>query len=492
MGTTAETLTQPSVQAQELIVELLVDSEQRTYEYTHADGTVHHAENAESARAACPVLGKMAVEQADLLLEVAALGQQKMAEQQVKEQSQQPEIVKPSKAEPERAKTKDVVQEKSAASLNIKPLPEVIQEVVQAEKQPPLTVVPKPTTQDVTKIRVKTVTADRRDTVIEPKTASISIGVRKVRYAEQQPRETFEQRSNSRDEPTVKKRTEQLPATFDNESLVIEDFNVEAVTTPLERIPHRVEEVVDLDKTKAVTAFGLDNTEPNNEPVGDDMLLSHAVITETTTIAEPEQPAAVRIGADELLELYFEPEVINTYEERLNLIEGSSIEAPEQLEDTENINVADVVINEPVVAPILQQATEHEAESFSTSEPIPEEIMPLETTAEWAKEYLLEETQVQKLEITPEITHKSLSLLHILGYEYPKEALTDFVRVHGLAFLLQPIRYMYEMGSIDDRKELLSISTPTPSSDSNPRSRLGGLILRLITAKGLVLHNSTS
>ncbi|MFZ1360443.1 MAG: hypothetical protein WAS27_00195 [Candidatus Saccharimonadales bacterium] len=56
------------------------------YEYTHADGHVQRAETAETARAMCPILGKMAIEQVGLLLEVAALGQQKMKE----EEAQQP------------------------------------------------------------------------------------------------------------------------------------------------------------------------------------------------------------------------------------------------------------------------------------------------------------------------------------------------------------------------------------------------------------------
>lgn len=69
------------------------------FEYTHGDGSVHHAETAEQARAACPVLGKMAVEQANLLLEVAAIGQAKL-----KEQIPKPEV-KPPEPKPKQAGT---------------------------------------------------------------------------------------------------------------------------------------------------------------------------------------------------------------------------------------------------------------------------------------------------------------------------------------------------------------------------------------------------
>lgn len=61
------------------------------YEYIHADGSVHRTETVEAARLICPVLGKMATEQANLLLEVAAIGQQKI--------NNEPKGLEPNKSE---------------------------------------------------------------------------------------------------------------------------------------------------------------------------------------------------------------------------------------------------------------------------------------------------------------------------------------------------------------------------------------------------------
>lgn len=48
--------------------------------YTRADGTTEQAANLEEAMKRCPVLGKMTLEQANVLLELASIGQAKMAE----------------------------------------------------------------------------------------------------------------------------------------------------------------------------------------------------------------------------------------------------------------------------------------------------------------------------------------------------------------------------------------------------------------------------
>src|SRR5487761_1693947 len=53
------------------------------YEYTRQDGTVEHAGNREEAIKLCPVLGKLATqdsEAANMLLDMASIGQSKMAE----------------------------------------------------------------------------------------------------------------------------------------------------------------------------------------------------------------------------------------------------------------------------------------------------------------------------------------------------------------------------------------------------------------------------
>lgn len=52
------------------------------YVYTRADGTVEHARSAEEAFARCPVLGKLAIDQANILLELVAVGNAKMQQEE--------------------------------------------------------------------------------------------------------------------------------------------------------------------------------------------------------------------------------------------------------------------------------------------------------------------------------------------------------------------------------------------------------------------------
>lgn len=80
-----ETLTAPTPvldSADMQTVSPYMAAEELAYTYQRADGTVERARNAEDAIARCPVLGKLAIEapdQANVLLELAALGSAKMA-----------------------------------------------------------------------------------------------------------------------------------------------------------------------------------------------------------------------------------------------------------------------------------------------------------------------------------------------------------------------------------------------------------------------------
>jgi len=81
--------------------------------------------------------------------------------------------------------------------------------------------------------------------------------------------------------------------------------------------------------------------------------------------------------------------------------------------------------------------------------------------------------------ITPELTQKLLILLRAVGYEDPREVLVDFVSQHNLEFLLQAIRYLYQLLD-DDRRELsprVSVSLSSLRADDALGARLGRAIL---------------
>ena len=61
------------------VQEVLPEADQG-YNYTRADGTVEHAATAEEAMKLCPVLGKLSLEQANVLLEIVAIGKERLAQ----------------------------------------------------------------------------------------------------------------------------------------------------------------------------------------------------------------------------------------------------------------------------------------------------------------------------------------------------------------------------------------------------------------------------
>lgn len=558
MGTTDETLTRPIIQAQELPVEPSIEANLRTYEYTHADGTVHHAENAETARAACPVLGKMAVEQADLLLEVAAIGQQKMKEEQVKEQPRQPE--------PEKIKPQQEAARKAEKTKQPEPNQTTTQEAagqfVQTEKPLPLATLEATEKKIVIWEQIKPDDPKQKEMVLEP--YIVIAGTEKGRHVEQLSGEVYRQYAVGQDDQNelpviLESHTEQIPDVQPSE-LVVERFIPEQVITLPNTIIETVEQTLDTIKAKSVAAFSFNETVTKTDEAmvletmveqSDEQPLSVAEIAETHTVNEPEFPTVVKIEADRRLELHFEPEVIDTYKELLALIKGeATILIPNPSKTSDNINEPDddagALAVETVVLDTAEQKTDFEkviALKIETEEVIPLEAIveqadeqPLEQTLVQLAQYLTvalqekskpldnadtaeqpieiapeqgeqlnefrhilqdiaevlprsyyidEETGEQHIKITPELTEQLLLLLAWVGYEHPREVLVEFVRVHGLTYLLQALQYMYQLIDVDERKELFVAATATtPSSDNTSvGSLLGNAVLRLLAIR---------
>lgn len=94
----------------------------------------------------------------------------------------------------------------------------------------------------------------------------------------------------------------------------------------------------------------------------------------------------------------------------------------------------------------------------------------------------LEDTHEQRVEITPGMTSKLLTLLRFLGYEEPGETLVAMTRKYGLAFLMQALGYLNQLKHAENRQEFTTtvISSVSPDED-NLRLRMGKAIFGLIT-----------
>ncbi len=100
--------------------------------------------------------------------------------------------------------------------------------------------------------------------------------------------------------------------------------------------------------------------------------------------------------------------------------------------------------------------------------------------------YVDEETSEQHIKITPELTEQLLLLLRSLGYEQPKEALVEFVRVYGLTFLLQAIQYMCQLSNTIEQQEFLastSVAVTRDDTTDDYGSLLGKAVLRLLSIR---------
>lgn len=545
MGAATEALAQPVMQTQELPIE----AASKSYEYAHADGTVHHAESAESARAACPVLGKMAVEQADLLLEVAALGQQKMKEEQAKDQPKQyePEKIQPEqKPEPKSETTRptkperELNHESTPKPIGTKPQPEPIQEFVQqlmqVEKEAAI------------QTQVKSTYASPRETIIEPQPVNLS--TEKKQHVERSPSEVYEQYAANQDEqnelspPVATESRKRLPNAHPCELAVEQPASAGTNTAPA-RVTKKVEKAIDIIKTNATTTASI------NEMTTTEDAAPLEITVEADVANELELPDVVTTEADEQLDLRFEPEVIDTYEELFALTEGQAItlEQPEISDDTIESDIvysqlSSGVVKLGAIEPVRDFETavarQIETESFVPLETIFEQAddeQPLEQTlvrltqyltvvqqegrtvgeadvAEWHDEvvseqselfielrailrgitevlphsyYINKKTDEQRIRITPELTEQLLLLLRSLGYEQPKEVLIGFMQLYGLAYLLQALQYMCQLDGADERREILITSAPTTTSGSstNLGSLVGNAVLGLIVIKDL-------
>ena len=243
---------------------------------------------------------------------------------------------------------------------------------------------------------------------------------------------------------------------------------------------------------------------------GNEALLSEADAAVIIDMAE--------VGAWEHEEVIFDDEVLETFADLMVLLEVEEETSP----------TIDTGINENLVQDVMVALDPEAGESIVTNlfeefiadEGRPEVVTDIETIIAGANKQPLEETLVQvsfslvetssqdydlsNLEsvlkdvmeelgqdstdsviegaeqvITPELTQKLLVLLRAVGYEDPREVLVDFVSQHSLEFLLQAIRYLYQLLD-DDRRELsprLSVNLSSLRADDALGARVGRAIL---------------
>lgn len=482
------------------------------FTYQRADGTMERAVSAEDAIARCPVLGKLAMEapeQANVLLELAATGKEKMKAQEEqyapkpKEQAEAKQSLNPKKPgqpvelelekEPSLPKEDVVHQVASATEIMNK-----VHDVAPAEKAERVTTAQLPIQhQQITKAA---------EQLPQPQQPS------------KQPKPFIEERALVEPETAIlpDKKTELIPFTeIKPETPELNDTS-EQTLTPVKSLREPFEQPGLDESPVPVTSEPTDDEEPttateehpNQKHELKETLLPAIEYKVDVAIV----PVEIEGSTDNELAIQFEPEIIEVYQELANITKAYKVESL----------ILDEPISDPVLPPLEFRAENipvlvEDFKSFFDEPPDSLETTTLETIQEQAQNKPLEQTLVDFAEllayseqpsqpnelritlrniatvlptcyiigeakeprprITLEMTEQLLILLRGLGYEHPREVLVGFVQKYSLSFLLQALRYLCLLNNLAEQHEFFKFSISyTTSSDDRLILNIGKLV----------------
>ncbi|HEY5549778.1 MAG TPA: hypothetical protein VIK37_01065 [Candidatus Saccharimonadales bacterium] len=521
-----------------------------SYTYQRADGTVERAFSAEDAIARCPVLGRLAIEapeQVNTLLELAALGKEKI-EKENKEEPDKPKLEEKIEVEQE-PKTNEPKKQITDTNTERTVKPEPVLEI-QEHSYVEQGLATKP---------VNTATNHQAEPIM--KQAQSEVTQRDVK-------ETIEQTSNVTPLATQGEKTEISPSTTQPQVIVKNTDRRTIVDRPEQTDAFSHQQQYETDAVKPVVAeleivksstirepepeivLASDSNDTLNESYDESADLEGAIVampeTEPTIaeadfidedyprseldlapheliienepeMADMQQKTEAYI--DEQLRALFEPETVETYKELLALTAANQEGEPSVFEEATIVG--------PVLEADAETATPSDFEAFVATQPISEEPVTLEAIQEEANEQPLEQTLVQLVEllsgapekadaeteenklyailqgiedampacyigqeaaetkprITAEMTEKLLRLLRALGYENPKEVLVSFVARFDLAFLLQTLKYLCQLNNEHNRQEFLAVFSTFPANDDDDTRLRIGKMLFGLIAK---------
>lgn len=155
----------------------------------------------------------------------------------------------------------------------------------------------------------------------------------------------------------------------------------------------------------------------------------------------------------------------------------------------------EVQIEEPVTLKIVQQKAEAEQpaevvlvelvhliesqdeQSETADQP---QLMEIKQLLSEIHQEVQANVEIVKPPITPELTHKLLTLMEKVGYQDPQKALLDMANRHGVDFLMQAMEYLYQLTLEENRYEFASRAKSATADEDSASVRLGKAILKLI------------
>lgn len=507
-------------------------SEDANYVYQRADGTIEQAMDAQDAIARCPVLGKLAIEspdQANLLLELAAEGQQMLAAQA---EAEEQAVSSPDKLDTKTITAETIAIEEPAAE----PSPE-LSSVIRANMaeltgQPEQedgsnearsTATLRPNIDELHMLQeLQAAAADTDATIFESSSAETSdvpvdatkeeegshkhaAPSRQVEHAEQsilpEPVKIKDEGLHDIDMPEhslgrVTSVQEPWTTVTDIQTARPEDGSISRSFT---------DEIV-VDQTSTYIEDSTQTDEPNNkhESLPAD---SEAVFFEDSSEPEADINDSERWFDAEAIEAYEEIQVLINLE--ATPVDPANVSSPDQ-----DFVAATEVDKPPSIFSDFDALVEPR---FDDDQPTPLELIiehaneqPLEQTlSQFVKHLSSEKTETPELnvvteilndlekilpdsyqekeivnQITPEITEKLLELLNALGYEEPKKALISCVAEHKIEPLIMTLQNIAKFNE-DKRREmsLLSMVFTATDDDDSSRLRFGRMLLGLIARR---------
>jgi hypothetical protein len=456
--------------------------------YHRADGTIERALNPEDAIRRCPVLGKMPLEQANVLLELVAVGKEKLAAKNEAESDSRPDKDEPSQTTTEPIKLSKVTELKKVE----KPADIPILEIAEPEpKEIPINVGIEPSPSIKPIVEIAKPVSVRPEYVQEEK---ISLEVSRALPTAENPatiidkpikvwRPEPELTSNQHDSGNKQEKITAVPITEASEitSISMKDLNTEP--QPLAEGEVASQEMIPVADIAPTAPPSLEMTDGIVSPEPEILVSEEAVAVyeQLITISGQED-------ISEEQDLFAEtdnPEVTTVEEIVVNDFEAW-LDTPQLSKEPVTLEIAqDDIDGQPLEETLVQLVVYlKEVAEDQRADTIRESIQNLGEALAQVYAPLTEATErVQPM--TPELTQRLLTLLKAVGYQNPGEALVAFVSRHDIEFLLQAIRYLSRLANADYRQEFLPpvLMARTPQATSEDilvqvGKRIFGLLMK--------------
>jgi hypothetical protein len=435
------------------------------FSYQRQDGTIETARSIEEVIEKCPVLGKMSLEQASVLLDLASIGNARLKAESVSKQIDE-KVVSDKKHED--SKEADSVEIKQsvlrADPENTIPLREV--EVYVQNNQEAIVEL---ATETPTHLR-KRVTPEYHHNLAQTSKIKAKEVVVSANTADKQAEATNESmlpytnskiiESQSVQNKTSDETREIISQNSEEADIPASSEQIEAVALPVDidietAAEDSVSELVPQDLSEAISEVVEVFSEEAVQNTYDELI----VITERSEQQVTESAELVGESFQELVELQIEP------------AQPTSLEAIKSLVD-----------EQPVIETLIQVAYFIETGTEDIEKKVVIDLLQEIHEATYGRLQDESGEPLNKPVLTPEITGKLLSLFRAIGYENPQETLTEFVKTHGIEYLMQAISYMYQIANQDNHQEFL-IHAPAGSStymSTKLAMRIGKGILTLM------------